>query len=354
MSVKSLSGSVPSLFTTGTLFGKAGESAETTAAMALFKPVGRNAEPVDEVSFSSQALAALKSGAGTAASRPAPTLAASEAAAFKTTSAAPASAPRGASQTAASRPRTDDAGHGAPAPPDRSPPRLDVEGDRPVFDPSRDAREVSRVRSGTIHGFARNEMLRTAFGLPKEVEAGGGLMLTGHIESVIDRTMQLDAGTMPERPMSEPEANTSMITLLLPNSRSGLNERIEILFDDTTMSKLAAMSPDAVKAGLVDMMADTDTARAGTAAMTSGSLGQFIAENGDRHPEYASPKARYGLFDPEQGESGQPMLMIQSRSRPDYVREHADDLVDAVMGLLRGLAPSGGGAAASTGATTTA
>ncbi|MCG5243024.1 hypothetical protein ACIU1J_10390 [Azospirillum doebereinerae] len=84
MSVKPLSGSIPSLFTTGTLFGKTGEPAETKAAMALFKSVGKKAEPMDEVSFSSQALAALKSGAGTAASRPTPTLAAPAVAAFKT------------------------------------------------------------------------------------------------------------------------------------------------------------------------------------------------------------------------------------------------------------------------------
>jgi hypothetical protein len=32
------------------------------------------------------------------------------------------------------------------------------------------------------------------------------------------------------------------------------------------------------------------------------------------------------------------MMMIQSESRPDYVREHVGDLVDAVMGLLRGAA----------------
>ncbi|MCG5241975.1 hypothetical protein ACIU1J_10445 [Azospirillum doebereinerae] len=229
---------------------------------------------------------------------------------------------------------------------------------------------MSHTRSMTIHAFARNEMLRTTFGLPKAVEAGGGLMLTGNIESVIDRTMEMDAAAAQGKPVSmlerekigfaedpsmpEGTANTSMITLFLPGSQGSRSEQVDILFDDATMSKLAAMTPDAVKAGLVDMMADTDAARAGTAAMSGGTLGMFIAENGDRHPEYASPKARYGLFDPEQGEGGQPMLMIQSKSRPDYVHEHADDLVDAVMGLLRSLAPPGGGAAASAGATTTA
>ena len=330
MSMKPLSGPLPDIFAVAPspLFVRT-----VATGTAAAKPT--KAEPQDEVAFSAQALAALKS--------------------ERTASTAAAAIPGGSAGDASGATTTVFDAR-------KTPMRLRVDGDRPVFDPARDRAVLEYHRDSFEHGRERNDVLRQSFGLPGDIADGGGLALTGDITGVIDKTMALDGKPPPDKPAemlamekeraagpdpyggspppSEAVKNTSMITLYLPGSQGTGSEQIEIMLDNSALSKLASMSADTVKKGLVDLMTGSDSAKAGNEAVKNGDFGAFMAENKDWHPEYTSPKARVAFFDPDKGADQQPMLMIQSESRPDYVRDHADSMVDAVMGLLRGIAPA--------------
>lgn len=358
MTVKPLSGSFVSLFsmTVSETSGKA--TARNNAASAVFKEAkGKSGPPGDKVEFSAQALAALKSGAAmpiqakavAPASTPTASATADSATLVKVTGAGamtnPVVATSASQATAAPLDGTD------------TPPLLlKIDGTLPRFDPHQNDEIMAYHEKVFAHHLQRNDLLRKSFGLSQDIEDGGGLALSGNIAKVIDRTMTLDGAALPEKPpallakeqaaaaspstMPEGSARTSMITLYLPGSQGTGSEQIEIMFDDKAMTKLAGMSPDAVKAGMIDMLAGTEQGAAGNAAMKRGMMGKMMEENAAWHPEFANSKARYGVFDPDQGTNAQPMMMIQSESRPDYVREHVGDLVDAVMGLLRGAAPT--------------
>lgn len=336
MSVKPLSGQTPNIFTTTTL-SSASLFVKTTTASGAASKAATSAGPVDAVTFSAKALASLKGQAASAAS-PAGT----------------ETAPAAAKTTAYS------AGWAGPSIQFKRP-SLTLEGDQPAFAPGANQAIMDYQRDKMAHRFGMMSGVREALGLSANIDDGGGVALTGKIADVIDKTLALDGKGGPQKPpellareaqqgtsgMPEGTAKTSMITLYLPGTQGTGSEQIEIMIDDSAMEKLAAMSPQAVKDGLVDMLGGGDEAKAGNAAMKSGAFGKFMEENKDWHPEFASSKARFGLFDPDKGNTAQPMLMIQSESRPDYVRDHVGQLVDGVMKLLRGAAPPAATAATS-------
>ncbi len=337
MSVKPLSGQTPNIFTTTTL-SSASLFVKTTTASGAASKAATSAGPVDAVTFSAKALASLKGQAASAAS-PAGT----------------ETAPAAAKTTAP------EAGWTGPSIQFKRP-SLTLEGDQPAFAPGANQAIMDYQRDKMAHRFGMMSSVREALGLSANIDDGGGVALTGKIADVIDKTLALDGKGGPQKPpellareaaqqgtsgMPEGTAKTSMITLYLPGTQGTGSEQIEIMIDDSAMEKLAAMSPQAVKDGLVDMLGGGDEAKAGNAAMKSGAFGKFMEENKDWHPEFASSKARFGLFDPDKGNTAQPMLMIQSESRPDYVRDHVGQLVDGVMKLLRGAAPPAATAATS-------
>ncbi|MBK1842455.1 hypothetical protein JHL17_34175 [Azospirillum sp. YIM B02556] len=352
MTLKPLSGSFVSLFT-ATASGASGKAAaRNDAARAVFKET-KSGPPSDKVEFSAQALAALKSGAA----MPVQAKAIAPASAATAASATLAKAPGGGATAAPAATPSAPQATAAPLDGTDTPPLLlNIDGTLPRFDPHRNDEIMAYHETVFAHHLQRNDLLRKNFGLPQNIEDGGGLALSGNIAKVIDRTMVLDGAVLPEKPpallakeqgaaaspstMPEGSASTSMITLYLPGSQGTGSEQIEIMFDDKAMAKLAGMSPDAVKAGMIDMLAGTEQGAAGNAAMKKGMMGKMMEENAGWHPEFAASKARFGIFDPDQGTNAQPMMMIQSESRPDYVKEHVGDLVDAVMGLLRGAAPT--------------
>ncbi|MBP2299909.1 hypothetical protein [Azospirillum picis] len=314
------------------------------------KPGGRGSGPVDDVAFSKQALAMLKSGMGTPAAASG-TSAGTSAGISAGTAPAQGAAPAGASTNAPADSR-------AQARPSDPPPwKMRVEGeiDLPRFDSNQSDDVIAYGSALMEHHRGRADYVRGEFGRLGGEDTDYGLVLSGDIAAAIDKTMALDGVALPQKPasllakekegdagppaMPEGTANTSMITLALPNGQKDGYDQIEIMFDDRMMDKLAGMSAEDVKAGMVDMLAGSGRGAAGNEAMKGGMMGKFIEENAAWHPEYAKSQARYGLFDPDQGTDRQPLMMIQSQTRSGYVREHVGELVEAVMGLLRGLAP---------------
>lgn len=320
-------GGVNNLFTpvqnSGSVF-----TAKPAAAKPTTPAAGSTVE--DAVSFSQAALAALKSGAPVAAKAPA--------------SYAPAAyAPATAATTSA-------------------PPLLTIEGGlEPV-----DFKQIQRMGDLLMshmdeqRGFfgKRNDALRSAFGLPTDIEQGGGLMLSGAIGDAIDGWMAANGTAKPEKTAelvawekaragddsgSAPPpgtARTAMITLFLPGSQGTGSEQVEIWIDNQAFEKLASLSADEVKAGLMDLMKGDAKADSVNKAIADGPFGQFMTENAAYHPEFSRPGARLAFTDPAGGDH--PLLMIQSESRPDYVMKNADKLVDTLMGILKAAYPQAG------------
>ncbi|WP_395453991.1 hypothetical protein ACHMW5_08645 (plasmid) [Azospirillum melinis] len=179
---------------------------------------------------------------------------------------------------------------------------------------------------------------------------GGNLMLSGEIGKVAERQMESRGRAMPEKSQEvkdweaerqsqasvPPEGwdKSSLITLFLPGSQGTDDKQVEIWLDNRAFEKLGKMSADEVKAGLVDMLNGPDAA-ASQVAVDDGAFGAAMRTDSRYHPEYQQSKARLGFFDPQQGTSAQPWLMIQSRSEPGYVQENAGKLVDTVMSILK-------------------
>lgn len=284
----------------------------------------------DAVSFSQAALAALKSGAPVATKAPA--------------SHAPAVyAPATAVTTAA-------------------PPLLKVEGGLETVDFEQIQRMgdllMSHLDAQRDFSRQRNDALRSAFGLPTDIGQGGGMMLSGAIGDAIDGWMAANGTPRPEKPaelaawekaragddagpaLPPGTARTSMITLFLPGSEGTGSEQVEIWIDNQAFEKLASLSADEVKSGLMDLMKGGAKAESVNKAIADGPFGQFMTENAAYHPEFSRPKARLAFTDPAGGDH--PLLMIQSESRPDYVMKNADKLVDTVMGILKAAYPQAG------------
>lgn len=191
--------------------------------------------------------------------------------------------------------------------------------------------------------------LRGQFGFDPDGN-GGNLMLSGEIGKVAERQMESKGFTIPEKSQvvkdweaeRQSEASvppegwdtTSMITLFLPGSQGTDDKQVEIWLDNRAFETLGKMSADEVKAGLVDMLNGPDAA-ASQASVDNGACGAAMRTDSRYHPEFQQSKARLGLFDPQQGTSAQPWLMIQSRSEPGYVQENAGKLVDTVMSILK-------------------
>ena len=191
--------------------------------------------------------------------------------------------------------------------------------------------------------------LRGQFGFDPDGN-GGNLMLSGEIGKVAERQMESKGFTIPEKSQvvkdweaeRQSEASvppegwdtTSMITLFLPGSQGTDDKQVEIWLDNRAFETLGKMSADEVKAGLVDMLNGPDAAAA-LAWVDNGACGAAMRTDSRYHPEFQQSKARLGLFDPQQGTSAQPWLMIQSRSEPGYVQENAGKLVDTVMSILK-------------------
>ncbi len=194
---------------------------------------------------------------------------------------------------------------------------------------------------------------RKSFGLG-EVEDGGGLALTGKIGDVIKKAAAAAGIVEPEKPdevkaweearnadnpseaEAEPSAGvqgTSLITMYLPEDKGG--GQVELWFDNKALDKLASLSPDDVKKNLLDLMTGGNKESGANATIDNGVFGQFMNENAAWHPEWKQPKARLAYVDLDAPEGSSPLFMIQSKSRPDYVAEHADELVDTVMKMLK-------------------
>lgn len=289
----------------------------------------------DAVSFSKVALAALKSGAPLAAKAPA---------SYAPASYAPAAhAPVATATTSA-------------------PPLLKVEGGLETVD-FKQLQRMSDLLMGHMDDQReffgqRNDALRSSFGLPTDIELGGGLMLSGAIGDAIDGWMAANGTARPEKPAelvawekarasddpgsAQPPgtARTSMITLFLPGSQGTGSEQVEIWIDNQAFEKLASLSADEVKAGLMDLMTGGAKADSVNKAIADGPFGQFMTENAAYHPEFSRPNARLAFTDPAGGDH--PLLMIQSESRPDHVMKNADRLVDAVMDILKAAYPQAG------------
>lgn len=324
-------GGINNLFTpvqnSGSVF-----TAKPAAAKSATPAAAAGGEEVeDAVSFSTAALTALKSGAPVAAKAPA--------------SYAPGSYVPGASATSS------------------TPPLLKVEGGLETVDFKQLQRMsdllMSHLDAQRDFSLQRNDALRSAFGLPTDIEQGGGLMLSGAIGDAIDGWMAANGTARPEKPAelvawekarasddtasTQPPgtARTAMITLFLPGSQGTGSEQVEIWIDNQAFEKLASLSADEVKAGLIDLMKGGAKAESVNKAIADGPFGQFMTENAAYHPEFSRPNARLAFTDPAGGDH--PLLMIQSESRPDYVTKNADKLVDTVMGILKAAYPQAEG-----------
>lgn len=197
------------------------------------------------------------------------------------------------------------------------------------------------------------DFARESFGLGK-IEDGGGLALTGDIGDVVKKAAAKAGIVEPEKPAevkaweearnansssgteAKPSAGvqgTSLITMYLPEDKGG--GQVELWFDNKGLDKLANLSPDDVKKNLLDLMKGGNKESGVNAAIDNGVLGQFMNENSAWHPEWKQPKARLAYVDPNAPAGSSPLFMIQSKSRPDYVTEHADELVDTVMKMLK-------------------
>lgn len=208
------------------------------------------------------------------------------------------------------------------------------------------------------HGEQRDYMrrmmtfARETLGVGKP-EDGGGLMLSGEITNLIKKSAAQAGIQEPQMPpdvaawqaahssSSEPEPapskavqGTSMITLFLPEDKGG--GQVEIFFDNKALDQLATTSADTLKGGLVDLLNGGDKGKSTNEAMQQGLFGQWMNENSAYHPEWQQSKARLAYTAPGQPAGSQPMFMIQSKDRPDYVTQHTDDLVNSVLNLLKG------------------
>lgn len=301
-------------------------TAKPAAARSSAPAAGAPVE--DAVSFSQAALAALKAGGPTAK----------------------APATHGPSAPAATAPAA-------------APPMLTIDGGLETVDFKQLQRttdlQMGHMAEQREFFHQRNDALRSAFGLPADIEQGGGLMLSGAIGDAIDGWMAANGTSKPEKPAelaawekarasddggsAQPPgtARTAMITLFLPGSQGTGSEQVEIWIDNQAFEKLASLSADEVKAGLMDLMTGGAKADSVNKAIDDGPFGQFIAENAAHHPEFGTPNARLAFTDPDGGDH--PLLMIQSESRPDYVMKNADQLVDTVMGILKAAHPQAEG-----------
>lgn len=242
------------------------------------------------------------------------------------------------------------------------PMKLKVDGDRPFISFEERMRHAELMHEHhdreRAFGWRQNDFLRERFGLPKDIDEGGGLMLTGDpIIAAVRKRMAADGDAPPHKsdklsaadkkaqaggeaaPAEQPSAavqGTSMITVFLPGSQGSDSRQIEFWLNNDTLDKLSGMSADEVKKGLLDLTSGSDAAVSGNTAVKDGVFGQFMRENADYHPEFTRPEARYALFDPEKGGGGHPMLMIQTPDEGAYLREHMSDLVDGLMNILGG------------------
>jgi len=213
------------------------------------------------------------------------------------------------------------------------------------------------------HGEQRDYMrrmmtfARESFGLGK-VEDGGGLMLSGDIGNLIKKSAAQagieepkmpaevaaweaarSSGSEAEPAPSKATQGTSMVTLYLPEDKGG--GQVEFFFDNKALDALANMSADALKGGLVDLLNGGEKGKKTNEAMKQGLFGQWMEENAEYHPEWQQSKARLAFTAPDQPAGSQPLFMIQSKERPDYVTQHTDELVSSVLKLLKGGAGSG-------------
>ena len=233
------------------------------------------------------------------------------------------------------------------------PVQLKIEGDLSFADFKAMSARIEKVMEyhSARMDFTRDtiESLRGQFGFDPDGN-GGNLMLSGEIGKVAERQMESRGLAPPEKSQEvkdweaarqsqasvSPEGwnKSSLITLFLPGSQGSDDKQVEIWLDNRAFDKLGKMSADEVKAGLVDMLNGPDAA-ASQAALDGGAFGAAMRTDSEHHPEFQQSKARLGFFDPQQGTSAQPWLMIQSRSEPGYVQENAGKLVDTVMSILK-------------------
>lgn len=242
----------------------------------------------------------------------------------------------------------------APGGPSAPPVQLKIAGDLSFADFKAMSARIEKVMDYHLArgDFIRQSMesLRSQFGFETEGEGAGNVSLSGEIGKVVERQAVSRGIAMPEKSQEvkdweaerqsqasvPPEGwdKSSLITLFLPGSQGTDDKQVEIWLDNRAFDKLGRMSADEVKAGLVDMLNGPDAA-ASQAAVDDGAFGAAMRADSKYHPEFQKSKARLGFFDPEQGTSAQPWLMIQSRSEPGYVQENAGKLVDTVMSILK-------------------
>ncbi|CAO3363734.1 hypothetical protein [Azospirillum palustre] len=242
----------------------------------------------------------------------------------------------------------------APGGPSAQPVQLKIPGDLSFADFKAMSARMEKVMDYHLArgNFIRQSMesLRSQFGFEGEGEAAGNVSLGGEIGKVVERQAVSRGIAMPEKSQEvkdwEAERQSgasfppdgwdksSLITLFLPGSQGSDDKQVEIWLDNRAFDKLGKMSADEVKAGLVDMLNGPDAA-ASQAAVDDGAFGAAMRADSEHHPEFQQSKARLGFFDPEQGTSAQPWLMIQSRTEPGYVQENAGKLVDTVMSILK-------------------
>lgn len=213
--------------------------------------------------------------------------------------------------------------------------------------------EMGLRRDALEQRMKQSVFAREALGLGN-VEDGGGLTLSGEIGNVVMAAAAKAGIGAPEHPgvlqagadaqktegPSEPQAapgpgtqGTSMITLHLPDAKGG--GQVQMWFNNKGLDQFASLSADTVKSSLLDLMKGGDTAAGINAAIDKGVFGQFMNENTDHHADWKEPTARLAYVDPNAPAGSEPLFMIQSKDRPDYVAQHADELVDNVMKLLK-------------------
>ncbi|HYC02382.1 MAG TPA: hypothetical protein VED40_03770 [Azospirillaceae bacterium] len=133
------------------------------------------------------------------------------------------------------------------------------------------------------------------------------------------------------RPQATPEPTASRITIFASGGPS--KGSVDIIFNDAALDRIAKLSPEELRAGMVDAFSGGTRGAAANQAVERSAIGRFVASNDQKNPDLKAANQRFVALDPAKREAT-PLFVVQTSNSPDLLGRSMDEIVQTVSRAL--------------------